>query len=190
MPWKSSSAPVVVPPGLLIATTTPETWRASATRLNRSRMRCWSATMNPSTATRPVWFGAARDGPRRYLVPAPPGRHPPAGRGADRHHRQDRPENAEHPPEGQLAAKPPAVGDQFGIDRHRENPRERRQPPRRRHTRGRMSARQAERATAFEGLATPPRRRGAEPSRPPPRSCGRSRRPAPGGGRTCPRRGP
>src|SRR3954451_9652679 len=64
MPRNSSSAPVVVPPGLLIATTTPETWRASATRLNRSRMRCWSAKMKPSTATRAIWFCAARNGTR------------------------------------------------------------------------------------------------------------------------------
>ena len=51
---KSSSEPVVVPPGLLMLITTPDTELAFPTRSIRSAMR-WFPAMKPLTEIRATW---------------------------------------------------------------------------------------------------------------------------------------
>jgi hypothetical protein len=57
----------VVPPGLLIEITTPETDFVSATRLNSSLMR-WLPAMKPSTLMRAIWGCPSRNGTRPAAV--------------------------------------------------------------------------------------------------------------------------
>src|SRR3954454_5526461 len=63
MPRNNSSAPVVLPPGLLIEITTPETALDSPTRFKRSLVR-WLPAMKPSTDTRAIWDRAGPNGDR------------------------------------------------------------------------------------------------------------------------------
>src|SRR3954452_24743769 len=63
MPRNSSSAPVVLPPGLLIEITTPETALDSPTRFRRTLVR-WLPAMKPSTDTRAIRDRAGPNGDR------------------------------------------------------------------------------------------------------------------------------